>query len=120
MSAQSGCLIATLAAIAGFGPVLRSEFPSAKPCCWKGRRMVRDVIAKGTDNELPSLSTPFTSSPHATWVLLHKETAHALMGNELLVVLIQFTLWTGMSITKIPSLVHSSIINTRVNQCGDS
>lgn len=82
--------------------------------------MVRDAIAKGTVNGFPDLSTPFTPSLRATWVLLHKGTALALMGNELLVVLIQFTLWTGISIAKIPSLIHSNIINIRVNQRRDS
>lgn len=108
-----------LATNVGFGLVLAGEFPTAKPCCWKGGRLVRDAIAKGAVNEFPSLSTPFTSSPCVTWVLLHKGTALALMGNELLVVLIQFTLWTGISIAKIPSLVHRNIISTRVNQRGD-
>lgn len=119
-SAQSGCLIATLATVARFGLVLGGEFPTAKPCCWKGRRIVRDAIAKGTVNGFPGLSTPFTPILRATWVLLHKGTAPALMGNELLVVLIQFTLWTGINIAKIPSLIHSNIINIRVNQCRDS
>jgi len=112
--------MANLAIIAGFGLVLGAEFPTAKPCCWKGRSMVRDVIAKGTVNGFPSLSTPFMSSPLATWVLLHKGTGLALMGNELLVFFIQFTLRTGISIAEVQSLLHSNIINTRVNQSGDS
>lgn len=80
MLAQSGCLIALLATIAGFGLVLGEDIPTAKPCCWKGRRMVRDGISKGTVNEFLSLPIPFMSSPHATWVPLCKGTAVALMG----------------------------------------
>lgn len=80
MLAQSGCLIALLATIAGFGLVLGEEIPTANPCCWKGRRMVRDGISKGTVNEFLSLPVSFMSSPHATWVPLHKGTAVALMG----------------------------------------
>lgn len=119
MSAQPGHLTAALATIAGFGLVLGRAFPTAKPCCWKGRRIIGDAVAKGTVNKFPSLSTPFMSSPHATWACLYKGTALALMGNELLGVMIQFTLWTGISITEVPSLVHGNIINARVNQCGD-
>lgn len=120
MSPQTSCLVATLATIAGFGLVLGGEFPAAKPSCWKGRRMVRDEIAKGTINEFRGLSTPCRSSPPGTWVLLHNGTALALIRIELLVVLIQFTLWTGISIAKIPSLLHSNILNSKVSQRGDS
>lgn len=82
MSAQSGCLIAALASIAGLGLVLGGEFPTTKPCGWKGR-MVRDTTTKGTVREFLSLSTPFMSSPHATWVLLHEGAALAVTGNSL-------------------------------------